>query len=139
MPWRFGGPSPSGRSVGFAWWRAFSFILASTMRSSFLSSAIDQSLELSAFGEVGDDVAAADELSVDVDLGNRRPARVLLDPVTDAGVGEHVDGVHLAQGLEQAERPGAEAARREQGVALHVEDDLVGTDLGVEAGLELWS
>jgi hypothetical protein len=41
--------------------------------------------ELAAGVHLADDVAAADELPVDVELGDRRPARELLDALADAG------------------------------------------------------
>ena len=70
------------------------------------------------------DVAAAEELAVDVELRDGRPARVLLDAVANGGIGEHVDRLEGDAGLlEDPDDLGREAALREVLVALHEEND----------------
>ena len=63
--------------------------------------------------ELGDDVAAADELALQVELRDRRPRRVFLDAVADVGIGEHVDRrVVLHQAVEDLHDLAGEAALR---------------------------
>src|SRR6187551_636979 len=45
------------------------------------------------------DVGAADELALDVELRVGRPARVLLQPLAQLGIGEDVVGLELHAGL----------------------------------------
>ena len=72
------------------------------------------------------DVAAAEELAVDVELRDGRPARVLLDAVANGGIGEHVDRLEgHARLLQDADHLGREAALREVLVAFHEENDTV--------------
>lgn len=104
-----------------------------------------------------EDVAPADELLVDVELGDSGPVRVLLDAGAQLGVLEDVEGgegvgVDALQ-AEDLDGGAGEAAGRGLGGALHEEDDGGGGDglvdggaslIGEEAGLEgaqegLWS
>src|SRR5262249_28364793 len=55
----------------------------------------EQLLQLPGLVHLAHDVAAADEFAVDVELRNGRPVGVVLDPLPDAGVGEHVDREEL--------------------------------------------
>src|SRR4249920_343359 len=80
------------------------------------------SAQLTRLGELGHDVAAADELAIDEELRDGRPARVSRELLADPGVGQDVDrrelGSRLVQGLD---RPGREAAARKVRRALHEE------------------
>src|SRR5881398_4116025 len=57
------------------------------------SGRFDQPLELAAFEHLHHDVGAADELALDVKLGDRRPVGIFLDALADLRVLEHVDGL----------------------------------------------
>ena len=83
-----------------------------------------QLAELARGVHLAHDVAAADEAPVDVELGDRRPLAVLLDPVADLGAAEHVDRLVRGEELvEDAHHLGGEPARGGPAVALHEEDD----------------
>src|SRR5690606_34768402 len=70
-----------------------------------------------------------DELAVDVKLRNRRPVRVLLDPLAHLGIRQHVEGVELdAVLLEDVDHGRRKPALRKALVALHEEHDLVALD-----------
>jgi len=76
-----------------------------------------------------DDVAAADELALDVELRNRRPGRVGLDALADVRGGEHVDRLVLGQhGIEDADDRRREAALWLAPIALHEEHHVARSD-----------
>src|SRR5690606_1448345 len=47
---------------------------------------LQQLLQLAGLEHLADDVAAADELALNVELGDRRPAREVLDALAQAGI-----------------------------------------------------
>src|ERR1700693_3497845 len=51
---------------------------------------LDEVVQFARLEHFADDVAAADELALDVELGNRRPVGVGLDAVPQIGVVQHV-------------------------------------------------
>src|SRR6185437_10807134 len=81
-------------------------------------------LELAVLEHLADDVAASDELALDVKLRDRRPVRKLLDALAHRRVGEHVDtaelDAHMAEYLHHRRR---EPALRKDRRALHEQDD----------------
>ena len=82
--------------------------------------------ELSAFVELADDIATADEFSVHVELRDGRPVRMHLDLLPDSSVGEDVEGLELRAVLfESGDDFVRKAARREALIALHEEHDFV--------------
>src|SRR6266849_1428429 len=86
-------------------------------------------LQFAALVKLADNVAAAHELAVDIDLRNRRPIAVDFHTLTNFLVGEHVNGfVRSAQFLEDLDGRRRKAAHREIAVALHENDDLVVLD-----------
>ena len=83
-------------------------------------------LKLTALEHLEEDVAAADELPVDVELRDGRPVRERLDALTDLRVLEDVDLLELgAAATEDLDRAVAEPALREVPRALHEEHDAV--------------
>src|SRR5262249_1747947 len=77
---------------------------------------------------------AADELALDIELGDRRPVAELLDALAQAGVGQHIEGFELDAELAQhLHHRGGEAALREHGRALHIEHDIVVPDVLLDA------
>ena len=86
-------------------------------------------LELTRRGELLDDVRAADELALDEDLRDRRPAGESGELLAEARVGEDVDGGHGCAGVAQgAERSLRVAARGEARRPLHEERHGLGLD-----------
>src|SRR5829696_6802333 len=86
-------------------------------------------LEVARRVELLDDVRAADELALDENLRDRRPARELGQLLADLGVRQHVDRrdrrARLAERLERAHRiPAHDELRR----SLHEDDDVLGLD-----------
>src|SRR5690606_20350676 len=79
-------------------------------------------LELTRLEELGRDVAAADQLAVDVELRERRPVRIHLETLANLGVLKNVDVCEARAGRAQ-NRDGfrREAALRKIRSALHVE------------------
>src|SRR5689334_21305792 len=71
------------------------------------------------------DVAAADELSVDVELRYRRPVRIFLDALPNRCVCQHVDRKELvdAARLQHPHRGVRKAALRKLRRTLHVKHD----------------
>ena len=77
-----------------------------------------------------DDVAAADELALHIELGDGRPVREFLDALADFGIREHVDGFELHAELGKDVDDGRrEAALRHNGRALHEEKNVVLGDI----------
>src|SRR5512144_1701225 len=87
----------------------------------------EELLQLARLVHLAHDVAAADEFALHVELRNRRPVRVILDPLADLRVGEHVDGEILPDAAQRKHLHGSrgKAALRHLRRALHVEDDVV--------------
>src|ERR1700722_897217 len=78
--------------------------------------------QLARFEHLADDVAAADELALDVELRNGRPVGEILDALADRRIGQHVHALELhAEGGEDRADARREAALRENRRALHVE------------------
>lgn len=100
--------------------------------------ASDERGELSAFVELPDDVASPNELAVHVELRDRWPVRVLLNLLSNAGVGEDVEGLKLRTVLLQPRDDFVrEATRWEALVALHEEHDLVVLEEAIDGGLRI--
>src|SRR5262249_47230368 len=96
--------------------------------------AVQEGAQLAGVVHLADDVAAADELALDVELRNRRPLREVLDALAQGGVGQHVDALELDAELAQHLNHGrGESALREYRRALHVEDDVVLRDVLLDA------
>src|SRR5205807_1122590 len=93
-------------------------------------------LQFAGLEHLSDDVAAADELALDIKLRDRRPVREFLDALAHRGVGEHIDAFELdpemAEDLHHRRR---EAALRENRAALHEEHDRSIGDLLADAVL----
>src|SRR6187551_3889110 len=74
----------------------------------------EELLQFAGLEHLADDVAAADELALDIELRDRRPVRIFLDPLTHRRVGQHVHAFeldpHMAEDLHHRRR---EAALRE--------------------------
>src|SRR6266550_3670526 len=79
---------------------------------------------------LADNIAAANELALDVELRNRRPVREFLDALANSRIGKDVDAFELdpemAQDLHNGRRK--TALRKHRG-ALHVEHDRVVGDV----------
>ena len=76
-------------------------------------------------------VAAADELALDVKLRNRRPIGVILDALAQISVFEHIDAFEVhADIIEDLYDLAREAAHRKLMRALHDQNDVVGSDFG---------
>src|SRR5687767_8435186 len=89
-------------------------------------SGLDQLLELTVLIELGHDVAAAHELPVDIELGDRRPGGELLDSVAHFGISEHVDvDERLAHLLERPHHTVGKTALREALGPFHEKDDFI--------------
>src|SRR5271154_5105450 len=83
--------------------------------------------------QLANDIAAADELAVDVNLRNCRPVAVALDPFAQLRVAQHVGRrVRHAQLIEDRNRRGRKAALRKAAIALHENHDLVFFDRRVD-------
>src|SRR3954447_13685998 len=95
---------------------------------------LQEGLELARLRHLADDVAAADQLTLDVELREGRPVAELLEALAQVGVLEDVVGlVFHADVGQHLHDGGGEAAHREDGRALHVEDDVVTRDLFADA------
>ena len=85
--------------------------------------------ELAVLEHLGDDVAAADQLAADEQLGDGGPLRERAQLLADAGIGQDVDrGEARVERLQDADRAGGEAARGRFRRALHEQDDFVACD-----------
>ena len=86
-------------------------------------------LELAGRGQLLDDVRAADELALDEDLRDRRPAGQARQFLAETWVGEDVDGRDgCAGGAERLECPLRVAARDEARCSFHEERYRLGLD-----------
>src|SRR5229473_2503577 len=84
---------------------------------------LEELLQLAGLGHLANDIAAADELTLDIELRDGRPAREFLDALADLGVGQDVDALELDTELaEDLDDRGREAALREDRRSLHIED-----------------
>jgi hypothetical protein len=52
---------------------------------------VEEALQLAGLEHLADDVASADELALDVELGNRRPLRIFLDALAEFVGGQDID------------------------------------------------
>src|SRR3954463_3653505 len=96
----------------------------------------EELLQLAGLEHLAGDVAAADELALDVELRDRRPVRIGLDALADLLVLEHVDALErLPDVVEDLDHLAREAAHRELRRALHEEHHVVGLHFGVDAGV----
>src|SRR5690606_29503748 len=88
---------------------------------------VEELLQLTLLEHLADDVAAADELALHVELRNRRPVAEGLDALTNAHVLKHVHVLVLdAEVVEDLRHLGGETALRKPRRALHEEHDVVG-------------
>ena len=88
----------------------------------------EELLQLARLVHLLQDVAAADEFAVDVELRNRRPVRVFLDALPDFRVLQHVDRVIVGRrrsACRISHRGRRKAALRKLRRALHVQHDPV--------------
>ena len=84
-----------------------------------------------------DDVAAADQVPADVQLRDRRPLAVGLDPLADLGVRQHVDvRVVDAERIQRADGFRRKTALRRIWTALHEQHDAVGVEQGFDPGTQ---
>src|SRR5580765_5494630 len=99
----------------------------------------ERRLQLAGLVHLGHDVRAADELAVDVELGDRRPVRIFLDALADLLVLEDVHRLQVgdAAGLEDLDRAAGKAAHRELRGSLHEKDDAMALDQIVDALLNV--
>jgi len=56
---------------------------------------LNQLLEFATLKHFGHDVRATDKFTVDVELGDGWPVRVLLDALTNAFIIKHIDGMQI--------------------------------------------
>mmetsp|Transcript_22711 Transcript_22711/g.63386 ORF Transcript_22711/g.63386 Transcript_22711/m.63386 type:complete len:201 (+) Transcript_22711:304-906(+) len=111
------------------------FLLASCLDHIRLG-LFDHLTELAGLVQLDHDVAAADELTADVELRDGGPLAEILDALSDGLVAEHVDGVEIdLVALQDLGGRVGEAALREQLGALHEEQDGVALDEGLDAFL----
>src|SRR5215472_8937001 len=94
---------------------------------------LEQGLQFAGLEHLADDVAAADEFALDVELRNGRPVRVRLDALAQVVVLEHVEPfVGHAEMIEDLHDLPGEAAHRELRRALHEQHHLVRLDLIID-------
>ena len=78
---------------------------------------VEEGLQLAGLEHLADDVAAADELALDVKLRDGRPVGVFLDALAQLGRGQHVDALVVdAEIVEDLHDLAGEAALRKAGV-----------------------
>src|SRR5260221_3124490 len=95
---------------------------------------LQQFLQLTSLIHLTNDIAAADELTLHIELGNGRPVGVFLDALTQAGVGQDINALELDADLaEDLDDGGREPALREDRRALHVKDDVVAGNIITDA------
>ena len=81
-----------------------------------------------------DDVGAADQFAIDIELRNGRPVSVFLDALPDLLVGEHIDRhVVIEQVVEDTGRRRRESATRRVARSLHEQDDTVAGEHRLDA------
>src|SRR5262249_23047049 len=89
---------------------------------------------LAGLEHLADDVAAADELALDVELRDGRPLAEVLDALAQLRVDQDVDAVELHAELAQhVDDGGREPALREHRRALHEQEHLVLAELVADA------
>src|SRR3954452_24989741 len=85
-----------------------------------------QFLQLATFEHLHHDVRSADEFAFHIELRDRRPVRIFLDPRANFLVLQHVDSLVLrAEPIEDCHGATGKAALRKQGSALHEQHDIV--------------
>ncbi|EIL87179.1 hypothetical protein UU5_19211 [Rhodanobacter sp. 115] len=93
----------------------------------------EQLVQFAAAVHLADDVGAADQLTLHVQLRNGRPAAEFLDAFADFRIVQHVDGVVIRQQLvERVGRGGRETAHRLLAVALHEQHHAVVLEQGFD-------
>jgi len=99
----------------------------------------EQLLQFARLVQLADDIGAADELALDVELGNRGPVGEVLDALADLRILEHVDRMEFlhAAGLQDLNDAGGEPALRNLRRALHEEHHRVRLDLLLDALLNV--
>ena len=85
------------------------------------------------------DIAAAEKLALDVELGDGRPIGIALDARADLGILQHVHAViGHGQMVENGDGAAGEATLREQRAAFHEQHDVMGAhdfgDTAVDVG-----
>src|SRR5579862_2692454 len=99
--------------------------------------ALEQRLQLAGLEHFAHDIAAADELALDVKLRDGWPVRIALDAAAQVVVFEHVEAfIRHAQVIEDLHDLAGEAAHRELRRALHEQHDVVGLYLIVDELLD---
>ena len=79
------------------------------------------------------DVATAEEFALHIELRNGRPVGIVLDTLTDIGVGKHVDRLVIhTDVIQHLDNLAGEPTLREFRGALHEEHDVVGLDFVVD-------
>src|SRR5574340_1045314 len=108
-------------------------------RDSLESEILQQLLEFPVLVHLGHDVGTADEFTLDVKLRNGRPIGVVLDPLADLRILQHIHGKQLfhAQCLQDGHCFAGKTALRELRAALHVEHHRMRGDLLVDALLDV--
>src|SRR5580704_4089955 len=87
---------------------------------------LEQRLQFAGLEHLAHDVAAADELALDVKLRDGRPVRIVLDAAAQVVVFQHVEAlIGHAQVIQDLYDLAGEAAHRELRRALHEQHDVV--------------
>src|SRR5690606_18809388 len=95
--------------------------------------------QLAGLVQVGHDVAAADQLAVDVELRIRGPVGVALQSLAQVRIQEDVVRLEVDADLPQdADDLGREATLRERLGALHEEHDLAAAEQALNLRAEVW-
>src|SRR5580700_9964275 len=94
---------------------------------------LEQRLQFASLEHLADDVATADELALDIELGNGRPVRKALDAAAQIVVLENVETlVGHAQIIEDLHHLPRKSAHRKLRRSLHEQNDVVGLHLIVD-------
>src|SRR5690606_9345071 len=97
-----------------------------------------EALKLSGLKHLTDDVAAADELALNVELRDRRPVGIVLDALAKLVRGQDIDALVVdAEVVENLHHLTREAALRKAGRALHEEHHVVALDFVVDESGDL--
>jgi hypothetical protein len=104
-----------------------------SMRGGLPVGSAEHVAELAGIEHLDDDVTAADQLPVHIELRDGRPVAIDLDAVAQLGVLQHVDRLVVRQHhVEGCHGLGREAALGLGGVALHEEHHAVVAEEGVD-------
>ncbi len=89
----------------------------------------EQGVQFAGQGHLGDDVTASNKLAFDIELGNGRPVREILDALTNTFVGQDVHvGVVDPDEVQDTGHAARETALGHVFGAFHVEHDIVALD-----------